>query len=186
MSVSLPEHLIWLTRGRDWGFRFLSMGPFSPELVDELYKKVFGENGDGAKEAAGTITIAHGEQVYHYAAYRFYDQCHEWRDVAGRAIPHEMIVVHESARIECSAKELMDCVRPFYARQFVKKNEEVELLSNCLFDLRMGTVTRAKEECNIKIEGGRPKMAWNRPTQKIESESKAAKGPWVWWGVTRG
>ena len=29
-------------------------------------------------------------------------------------------------------------------------------------------------------------MAWNRPTQKIESESKAAQRPRVWWGLGAG
>ena len=29
-------------------------------------------------------------------------------------------------------------------------------------------------------------MAWNRPTQKIESESKAAKSSRVWWGLGAG
>ena len=29
-------------------------------------------------------------------------------------------------------------------------------------------------------------MAWNRPTQKIEGESKAAKRPCVWWGLGAG
>ena len=29
-------------------------------------------------------------------------------------------------------------------------------------------------------------MAWNRPTQKIESESKVAKRPRVWWGLVAG
>ena len=29
-------------------------------------------------------------------------------------------------------------------------------------------------------------MAWNRPTQKIENESKAAKRPRVWWGLGAG
>ena len=29
-------------------------------------------------------------------------------------------------------------------------------------------------------------MAWNRPTQKIESEGKDAKRPRVWWGFGAG
>ena len=29
-------------------------------------------------------------------------------------------------------------------------------------------------------------MAWNHPTQKIESESKTAKRPRVWWGLGAG
>ena len=29
-------------------------------------------------------------------------------------------------------------------------------------------------------------MAWNRPTQKIENENKAAKRPRVWWGLGAG
>ena len=29
-------------------------------------------------------------------------------------------------------------------------------------------------------------MAWNRPTKKIENESKTAKRPRVWWGLGAG
>ena len=150
MRVDLSRHLVWLTRGRDWGFRFLSLGPFSLELAQKAYQVVFGENGYGDREVVGW-TMKCGEHVYQFVAYRFNDCRQSWKDIAGRVIPHEMIVVNEGDGIQCSRDELMDCVRPFYAQQFLKKNEDVLRLSNCPFELRTVSSAEANDKHIITL-----------------------------------
>lgn len=72
--------LIWATRGRTWGFRFLRTGGSADALVD--YDAAFGPVGDEPE-------VCHrvGEKV----ALRFPDPLGR-RDAAGRVIPHDFVV----------------------------------------------------------------------------------------------
>jgi len=72
--------LIWATRGRTWGFRFLLKGGFKDPLL--VYDDVFSGVGHEAE-----VCCRVGDKV----ALRFPDP--EGRqDVAGRVIPHEFVV----------------------------------------------------------------------------------------------
>ena len=72
--------LIWATRGRTWGFRFLLDGGFDDPLPE--YEDSFAEVGD-EPEACRRI----GEKV----ALRFPDPLGR-KDTAGRVIPHDFVV----------------------------------------------------------------------------------------------
>lgn len=73
--------LIWATRGRNWGFRFLRDGGFADPLPE--YERVFSAVPD-EHEACGRV----GEAV----ALRFPDP-EGRRDAAGRSIPHDFVVL---------------------------------------------------------------------------------------------
>jgi hypothetical protein len=76
----LPEGLIWATRGRSWGFRFLLDGGMSDPLLE--YERIFADLGDEPtawRRAAGKVAL------------RFPDPLGR-RDAAGRVIPHEFVV----------------------------------------------------------------------------------------------
>lgn len=87
MSLA-PEgtgRLIWASRGRTWGFRFLLDGGFDDPLTE--YERVFAGHED---EPALYLRV--GDRV----ALRFLDP--EGRaDASGRAIPHEFVVMGELA-----------------------------------------------------------------------------------------
>ena len=72
--------LIWATRGRTWGFRFLRDGGFADPLPK--YDAAFAGIGVGptAYQRVGTTV-----------AVRFPDP-HGRKDSAGRLIPHELVV----------------------------------------------------------------------------------------------
>lgn len=72
--------LVWATRGRDWGFRFLLTGGFSDPLL--TYERAF--SGLPAGEAA--IQVIGG-----VLALRFMDPL-DRRDRSGRPIPHEFVL----------------------------------------------------------------------------------------------
>lgn len=72
--------LIWATRGRTWGHRFLLDGGYPDPLP--IYDEVFSRVGD---ESAVCLQI--GERV----ALRFPDPC-QLEDLAGRVIIHEFVV----------------------------------------------------------------------------------------------
>ncbi|MDQ0095013.1 hypothetical protein [Paeniglutamicibacter psychrophenolicus] len=72
--------LIWATRGRAWGFRFLRNGRFKDPLP--TYHEVFSSVGDDPE-----VWRRVGEKV----ALRFPDPLGR-QDRAGRTIPHEFVV----------------------------------------------------------------------------------------------
>ncbi|MEV0810368.1 hypothetical protein [Micromonospora sp. NPDC050200] len=73
-------NLIWATRGRRWGFRFLLNGGFSDPLPK--YEEAFSDVGDETE-----VFHRIGELV----ALRFPDPL-EREDAAGRVIPHDFVV----------------------------------------------------------------------------------------------
>jgi hypothetical protein len=72
--------LIWATRGRSWGFRFLCDGGYEDPLP--VYEEVFSGVEDASK-----VWRRVGEK----GALRFPDP-EERRDAAGRVIPHDFVV----------------------------------------------------------------------------------------------
>lgn len=72
--------LIWATRGRDWGFRFLRTGGFGDPLP--IYGEVFAGVDDQEQFCRHV-----GDKV----ALRFLDP-ESRKDAAGRVIPHDFVV----------------------------------------------------------------------------------------------
>lgn len=72
--------IIWATRGRTWGFRFLLKGGSKDPLLE--YEEAFSGAGDAAE-----ICHRAGARM----ALRFPDPL-DRKDAAGRVIPHEFVV----------------------------------------------------------------------------------------------
>ncbi|MDQ2755223.1 MAG: hypothetical protein M3Y71_01455 [Actinomycetota bacterium] len=110
MSSADDPHprLIWATRGRRWGFRFL----LDAGLTDPLptYRESFAVAGD---DDSGWW--AHGER----AALRFPDPLGR-RDASGRVIPHEFVVfgemVTQITTVADGVSRLWGRFAPVYAR----------------------------------------------------------------------
>lgn len=81
------SELIWATRGRTWGFRFLLNAGFDDPL--EEYERAFASIGD---------EISAWERTGPVVAVRFLDP-KQRRDSAGRLIPHEFVVFGDSANL---------------------------------------------------------------------------------------
>lgn len=100
--------LIWATRGRTWGFRFLQNGEFPDPLPE--YDKVFSNVGD-EREVCRRV----GEKV----ALRFPDPDRR-QDVTGRVIPHEFVVFEPLADGIESVEDGLREVWPLVAAQFAR------------------------------------------------------------------
>jgi len=104
----LPDRLIWATRGRSWGFRFLLDGGRSDPLPD--YERAF--RGLGDEPATWRRDAA-------AVALRFPDPLRR-SDTAGRIIPHEFVVLGdlagEIASIEDGLQKIWPLVADTYAR----------------------------------------------------------------------
>jgi hypothetical protein len=83
--------LIWATRGRAWGFRFLRNGGFEDPLT--VYETAFAgveDNSEAWRRVDETVALP--EMV----ALRFPDPSGR-RDQAGRVIPHDFVVLQPLA-----------------------------------------------------------------------------------------
>ena len=104
----VPDGLIWATRGRSWGFRFLLDGGLTDPLPE--YERVFAGLGDDP-EACGLV----GGKV----ALRFPDPLGR-RDAAGRLIPHDFVLSGDVARkvqsVDDGFKRVWPLVEAAYAR----------------------------------------------------------------------
>lgn len=103
-----PEGLIWATRGRYWGFRFLLDGGLEDPLLE--YERTFAGLGDEPtawRRTAGT------------GALRFPDP-EGRRDTSGRVIPHEFVVPGTLAKGIQSAEEGLQQVWPRLAEAYAR------------------------------------------------------------------
>lgn len=106
-AQDLPKSLIWATRGRSWGFRFLLNGGQSDPLLD--YESSFAnlENEPTTwRRTAGKVAL------------RFPDPLGR-KDAAGRVIPHEFVVsgdlADEIESVEDGLQQLWPLVAETYA-----------------------------------------------------------------------
>lgn len=110
----LLGNLIWATRGRSWGFRFLLNGGLADPLLD--YERIF----EGLQDQPTTWRRAAGK-----VAFRFPDPLGR-RDAAGRVIPHEFIVLQELAdeieSVEDGLRNVWPLVAEAYARVWDTEN----------------------------------------------------------------
>ena len=105
---ALSERLIWATRGRSWGFRFLFDGGLSDPLL--VYERSFADLEDEpttCHRAAGNVAL------------RFPDPLGR-RDASGRVIPHEFVVFGDLAdeieSVEDGVQQVWPLVAEAYAR----------------------------------------------------------------------
>lgn len=100
--------LIWATRGKSWGFRFLRSGGSADPLID--YEDVF-SGLDGQSYAFRRL----GDRV----ALRFTDP-EARQDAAGRPIPHEFVLTGETAKGMSSLEEAREKIWPLVADEYAK------------------------------------------------------------------
>lgn len=101
-------NLIWATRGRSWGFRFLLTGGYSDPL--SAYEMAFAEL-EGEPEACRCV----GGRV----ALRLLDPLSR-KDAAGRTIPHDFVVFEPLAKdirtVDDGLQRVWPMVADIYAR----------------------------------------------------------------------
>jgi hypothetical protein len=104
----LSEWLIWATRGRFWGFRFLLKGGLTDPLP--AYERSFaGDDDEPARwrRAAGTVAL------------RFPDPLGR-RDASGRVIPHEFVVLGDQGDEIESVEDGLTHIWPLVAEAYAR------------------------------------------------------------------
>lgn len=104
--------LIWATRGRTWGFRFLETGGHADPLP--AYEAAFAGAGDAPRvchRSGGTVAV------------RFPDPQGR-RDAAGRVIPHEFVVTGDLAARIHTVEDGLAVVWPMVAKRYAEVWDE--------------------------------------------------------------
>lgn len=98
--------LIWATRGRTWGFRFLLDGGFADPLP--AYDAAFARAGVGP-------SVCH--RIGTTVAVRFPDP-DERKDSAGRVIPHELVIFPPLSEEVETVDDALEKVWPLVADEY--------------------------------------------------------------------
>lgn len=134
MTTVPLSRLLWSSRGKHWGFRFL-LSPAdvkNPDFWLGVHDRTFGTSPEVPFHSQGAIELPDGSSVPYLAA-RFYDEGHEWRDDSGgvgREIPHELLLIVDAAQKQEIAgsnwtQAVMDVLRPVYADLYPLPREEI-------------------------------------------------------------
>ena len=102
------ERLIWATRGRFWGFRFLLKGGLSDPLL--FYERSFA----GLEDEPATF-----HRTAELVALRFPDPLGR-RDASGRVIPHDFVVSGRLADRIDSVEDGLHQVWPLVAEAYAR------------------------------------------------------------------
>ena len=100
--------LIWATRGRTWGFRFLRTGGFDDPL--RVYEEAFSEVADQPEAWS---------RVADMVALRFQDPRGR-RDASGRVIPHDFVVLGPEVELIHSLEDGRRLIWPEVADEFTR------------------------------------------------------------------
>lgn len=104
---AVPDKLIWATRGRSWGFRFLLKGGQLDPLPH--YERIFAGLGDDPnawRRVGGEVALRLADPMGR-------------RDASGRVIPHEFVVedlAGEIDSVEDGRRKVWPLVDGIYAR----------------------------------------------------------------------
>jgi hypothetical protein len=106
LDLSRPQQLIWATRGRSWGFRFLLDAGINDPLQD--YEQAFRDLRDAPtawRRAGGHVALRVPDPLGR-------------RDAAGRIIPHEFVIFGDMAEHVDSVEDGLSAVWPLLANAY--------------------------------------------------------------------
>ncbi len=131
MIFNINKSIIWLTRGKKWGFRFLSTGPLSNDEAMVVYDQIFADN-DAVPYAVHGKIYKGSCAKYYYVALRFYDDISKRCDESGRRIIHEIVVVTPFAngiiQIDADVHSFCSGVKEYYDSVFYNEYDEVGMV----------------------------------------------------------
>lgn len=100
--------ILWATRGKSWGFRFLLDGDTDRPL--EKYREAFGD-----VHSRRQLCDVHAT----YTAVRFEDPLAR-QDDAGRVIPHDFVLEGDMARGVTTVEEAIDVIWPLVEKRYAE------------------------------------------------------------------
>jgi hypothetical protein len=149
LEISINNsNFLWMTRGKKWGFRFLSKCSLLASASETVYKTVFLRDDSRFGYWKGFVFLDGRKQPY--VACRCHDSTIQ-RDEAGRRIPHDFLLLcsdEEFKLLNGVAWEslILDQVRGLYAERYPRCSNEV---TDCLinFKIRLNSEVQPSNSC---------------------------------------
>ena len=131
-SIEL-KNLLWSSRGKEWGFRFLHIPQQCYKYWDSIYQEVFSKDDRVPVRWWGSIIFPDGSSI-NYVACRCFDPNRKWEDAAGREIPHEMLIEVDDDMVEEVARAnwelpVLNLIRGCYQEIYCKEIGEITPVS---------------------------------------------------------
>lgn len=170
MTALNLQNLLWSTRGKEWGFRFVHQPATSPVRWGEVYQGIFGSNERIPQRWHGRIVLEDGA-VFSYVASRFYDSETKWRDAAGREIPHEMLLTVGASTVEevsgrAWEQAVMDHVREYYRHEYSKDSSALQPFSVTTGELALSLTVAPLAAMRHDIQIGGQQTHANTPSTR--------------------
>ena len=151
-----------MTRGKKWGFRFLSKCSLLASVAETVYKAIFLRDQSRFGYWKGFIVLDGRKQPY--VACRCYDSTIQ-RDEAGRRIPHDFLLLcsdEEFTLLNGLAWEslILEQVRGLYSERYSCCSNEV---TDCLIDFKI--------RLNSEIQPSNSCASLNVPVSQSERET---------------
>lgn len=129
ISINI-KNMLWSTRGKEWGFRFVNQPEDYPDLSGQIYNSIFIKDDRVPLRCYGTASLPNGN-VINYVASRFFDPDTTWKDIASRQIPHEIYldigVMPPKVLISCFWEyAVMNQLRNYYSVAYNKSAETIQ------------------------------------------------------------
>ena len=152
------RNMLWSTRGKEWGFRFIHLPAFRPGQWDAIYQSIFGRDDRVPQRWYGLISLSDGTK-FKYVASRFFDPDATWKDFAGREIPHEILLDVGSIPIEEVVGRtweyaIMNQVRDFYRDAHSKDSSEIQVFQVTTDDVLLPIMKNTFEPIRLDIQLG--------------------------------
>lgn len=130
------SNFLWMTRGKKWGFRFLSKCSLLAPVSETVYKAVFLHDDSRFGYWKGFVFLDGRRQPY--VACRCYDSMIQ-RDEAGRRIPHDFLLLCSDEEFKCLSglaweSLILEQVRGLYSDRYLCCANEV---TDCLIDFKV-------------------------------------------------
>lgn len=177
MSTLSLRNMLWSTRGKEWGFRFVHLPAFHPGQWEAIYQSIFGRDDRVPQRWYGLVSLSDGTEIK-YVASRFFDPDATWKDVAGREIPHEILLDVGSIPIEEVVGRtweyaVMNQVRDFYRDIYSKDSSEIHVFQATMDDVLLPLMTNSfeakRQDIQLAEHGAYAKKPWINESLSYEN-----------------
>ena len=162
------QNMLWSTRGKEWGFRFVHLPAFHSGQWEAIYQSIFGRDDRVPQRWYGLVSLSDGAEIK-YVASRFFDPDATWKDGAGRKIPHEILLDIGSIPFEEVVGRtweyaVMNQIRDFYRDIYSKESSAIQVfqarVENVLLPLMTTSFEAKRQDIQLDEHGEYAQKPW--------------------------
>lgn len=177
MQTLSLQNMLWSTRGKEWGFRFVHLPTFHPGQWEAIYQSIFGRDDRVPQRWYGLVSLSNGAEIK-YVASRFFDPDATWKDGAGRKIPHEILldvgsIPFEEVVAQTWEYAVMNQIRDFYRDIYSKDSSAIQVfqarMEKVLLPLMTTSFEAKRQDIQLAEHGEYAKKPWINESLSCEN-----------------